>query len=136
MWSTIRKSTSTSTHVNTKVIEYRLREEGSGIKERPQGELLAVALTASSLVLMPALGWAKIRLGRRLRSGATRGEGVQNLLCAAQAAAALAALLGAGAGLAWLDPIAALFIAGIAVKEGAELWRGTECGCQALPGGP
>lgn len=97
---------------------------------------LAVALTASSLVLMPALGWAKIRLGRRLRSGATRGEGVQNLLCAAQAAAALAALLGAGAGLAWLDPIAALFIAGIAVKEGAELWRGTECGCQALPGGP
>jgi arginyl-tRNA--protein-N-Asp/Glu arginylyltransferase len=33
------------THVNTKIIEYRLREEGSGLQERPQGELLAVALT-------------------------------------------------------------------------------------------
>ena len=33
------------THVNTKIIEYRLREEGSGLLERPQGELLAVALT-------------------------------------------------------------------------------------------
>ncbi|MCP8895652.1 arginyltransferase [Shinella daejeonensis] len=33
------------THVQTKVIEYRLREEGAGLKDRPQGELLAVALT-------------------------------------------------------------------------------------------
>ena len=33
------------THVHTKIIEYRLREEGSGLKERPQGELMAVALT-------------------------------------------------------------------------------------------
>ncbi|WP_421591181.1 arginyltransferase [Shinella sp. M27] len=33
------------THVNTKIVEYRKREEGSGLQERPQGELLAVALT-------------------------------------------------------------------------------------------
>ncbi len=33
------------THVNTKIIEYRVREEGAGIKERSQGELVAVALT-------------------------------------------------------------------------------------------
>src|SRR3954452_12336606 len=85
---------------------------------------LAVALTASSLVLMPLLGWAKLRLGRRLDSGATAGEGIQNLMCAGQALAALVALAGAGAGLAFLDPRAALVIGGIAVKEGAELWRG------------
>lgn len=95
---------------------------------------LAIALTATSVVLMPALGWAKLRLGRRLDSGATSGEGVQNLLCAAQALAALVALVAAGAGIAFVDPIAALAIAAIAVKEGLELWRGEECACHAVPG--
>ena len=95
---------------------------------------LAIALTASSVVLMPALGWAKLRLGRRLDSGATAGEGAQNLLCAAQGVAALVALLAAGAGVAFLDPLAALVIAGIAAKEGAQLWRGQECDCHTIPG--
>lgn len=90
---------------------------------------LAVALTASSVVLMPLLGWAKLRLGRQLDSGATSGEGIQNLMCAGQALAALVALAGAGAGLAFLDPLAALVIGGIAVKEGAELWRGEDSCC-------
>lgn len=95
---------------------------------------LAIALTASSVVLMPALGWAKLRLGRQLDSGATAGEGVQNLLCAAQALAALGALIAAGAGVARIDPLAALLIAAIAVKEGTELWRGEECACHGMPG--
>jgi divalent metal cation (Fe/Co/Zn/Cd) transporter len=95
---------------------------------------LAVALTASSVVLMPALGWVKLRLGRRLDSGATAGEGTQNLLCAAQALAALIAVVGAGAGLGFLDPIAALAIAAVAAREGAELWRGDDCGCHAVAG--
>ena len=92
---------------------------------------LAIALTASSVVLMPLLGWTKLRLGRRLDSGATAGEGVQNLLCAGQALAAMVATVGAGAGLAILDPIAALLIAGVAAKEGADLWRGDACACCA-----
>ena len=49
------------------------------------------------------------------------------------AGAALVALLGASAGLAVLDPLAALLIAGIAAKEGVELWRG-EDSCCATPG--
>jgi divalent metal cation (Fe/Co/Zn/Cd) transporter len=93
--------------------------------------LLAIAVTASAIVLMPLLGWAKLRLARELRSGATAGEGVQNLLCAAQAAAALVALIGAGAGLAVLDPIAALLISAIAVKECVALWRGEGDDCCA-----
>jgi divalent metal cation (Fe/Co/Zn/Cd) transporter len=99
-----------------------------------EATLFAIALTASSVVLMPALGWAKLRLGRRLDSGATAGEGVQNLLCATQAAAALVALLAAGAGVAFVDPLAALVIAGIAIKEGVELWRGEDCACNSVPG--
>jgi hypothetical protein len=96
--------------------------------------VLAVALLASSVVLMPLLGWAKLGLGRRLDSGATSGEGTQNLLCAAQALFALVAIIGAGSGLEILDPIAALLIAGVAAKEGAELWRADECACHAMPG--
>jgi divalent metal cation (Fe/Co/Zn/Cd) transporter len=96
--------------------------------------VLAIALTASSVVLMPVLGWAKLRLGRRLDSNATAGEGVQNLLCAGQALAALIALVGSSAGLAALDPLAALLIAGLAAKEGLELWRGDDCDCHSVPG--
>ena len=102
--------------------------------EQAEAAPLAIVLTASSVVLMPLLGWAKLRLGRQLASEATAGEGVQNLLCAAQALAALVAVLAAGAGVAILDPLAALVIAGIAAKEGAELWRGEECDCHTIPG--
>lgn len=97
---------------------------------------LAIALTASSVLLMPLLGWAKLGLGRRLDSRATAGEGVQNLLCAAQALAALIAILAASAGVAVIDPLAAVLIAGIGAKEGAELWRGEECACHTIPGQP
>jgi divalent metal cation (Fe/Co/Zn/Cd) transporter len=101
---------------------------------QPQRDWLAVALLASSIVLMPGLGWAKHRLGRRLDSAATAGEGTQNLLCAAQGAIGLAGLLLASAELGFLDPVAALVIAGIAVWEGVDLWRGDECACHAIPG--
>ena len=94
---------------------------------------LAIAVTATSVVLMPLLGWAKLRLGRRLDSGATAGEGIQNLLCAAQAAAALVAVIAAGAGVPFIDPVAALLIAAIAGKEGVELWRGGDCECHRFP---
>jgi divalent metal cation (Fe/Co/Zn/Cd) transporter len=101
---------------------------------RPHATVLAIALTASSVVLMPLLGWAKLRLGWRLNSGATSGEGVQNLLCAAQGLAALIAVIAAGAGVTVIDPLAALLIAGIAAKEGLALWRGEECACHTIPG--
>ena len=92
---------------------------------------LGAAVTVSAIILMPLLGWAKLRLSRRLGSDATAGEGVQNILCAAQAAAALVALIGAGAGLAVLDPIAAFVISGIAIKECVQLWRGEGDECCA-----
>lgn len=51
-------------------------------------------------------------------------------MCAGQALAACVALIGAGAGLAFLDPLAAFLIATIAAKEGA-LWRGENDCCSA-----
>jgi len=93
--------------------------------------LLGIAVTASAIVLMPALGRAKLRLGQRLGSGATAGEGVQNLMCALQATAALIALIGASAGLTVIDPIAALGVAAIAARESIKLWQGEADDCCA-----
>jgi hypothetical protein len=95
--------------------------------------VLAVALTVSAIVLMPLLGSAKLRLGKQLDSGATAGEGIQNIMCAVQAATALVAVAGAGIGLGFLDPIAALVIAGIALKEGRDGWRGEDTCCAPMP---
>jgi divalent metal cation (Fe/Co/Zn/Cd) transporter len=95
---------------------------------------VGIAVTASAIILMPALGRAKISLARQLDSAATAGEGVQNLMCAAQAAAALIALIGAGAGFGFLDPIAALVVSAIAVRECIALWRGESDDCCAPVG--
>ncbi len=88
-----------------------------------------IALTASSVVIMPALAAAKRRLGWRLGSGATTGEGTQNLMCAAQGAAVLAGLLAVAAWPgAWpADPVIALGIAAWSAWEGRQSWRGADC---------
>ena len=101
--------------------------------ERPDASLLGIALAAASLVVMPYLGITKERLADRLGSAATKGEGRQNMLCAYLAGALLVGLVGNMAlGAWWLDPIVGLLIAGVAVKEGVEAWRGEGC-CVADP---
>ncbi len=102
-------------------------------QHRPETTLLGIGLTVSSLMMMPALGVAKRRLGTRLESAATAGEGGQNLLCAYLAATVLAGLVGNSLwGWWWLDPLAGLVIAATAAREGREAWRGK--GCCAAPG--
>jgi divalent metal cation (Fe/Co/Zn/Cd) transporter len=96
--------------------------------ERAETSWLGIALVTSSLIGMPFLGIAKRRLADQLGSVATRGEGTQNLLCAYLAAAVLVGLLGnALFGLWWLDPAAALVVAGVALREGRQSWRGEGC---------
>jgi divalent metal cation (Fe/Co/Zn/Cd) transporter len=91
--------------------------------------LLGIALTASSMIIMPVLGIAKQRLGRRLDSGATAGEGIQNLMCAAQAAAVLAGLAVVAVRPAgWpIDPVIALGIAAWSAWQGRRSWQGADC---------
>jgi divalent metal cation (Fe/Co/Zn/Cd) transporter len=92
-----------------------------------------IALATFSLVTMPLLGVAKQRIADELGSAATKGEGRQNVLCAYLAGALLVGLLGnALVGAWWLDPLVGLLIAGLAVKEGREAWRGEGC-CVASP---
>src|SRR5688572_30153814 len=85
---------------------------------------------------MPILGIAKQRLADQMGSAATAGEGRQNMLCAYLAGALLVGLLGnALVGAWWLDPAVGLLIAGVAVKEGVEAWRGEGC-CEFALGRP
>jgi len=96
---------------------------------------VGIGLSVSSIVVMPLLGRAKQRIGERLGSGATASEGAQNLLCAYMAAGVLVGLAAnAALGWWWLDPVIALVIAGIAVREGREAWAGEGCACVAVPG--
>src|SRR3954447_11976574 len=101
--------------------------------EHPDVSVLGMALAVWSLVTMPLLGAAKQRIADEIGSAATKGEGRQNMLCAYLAGALLIGLLGnALVGAWWLDPVVGLLIAGVAVKEGAEAWRGDGC-CVGSP---
>ncbi|MBB5821798.1 divalent metal cation (Fe/Co/Zn/Cd) transporter [Streptosporangium becharense] len=94
---------------------------------RAAPSMLGIAVTAVSVVSMPALGLAKRRLGARLHSPATAGEGTQNLMCALLAAGVLAGLALNGIGWWWVDPAMALLVAAVAVREGRRAWRGRLC---------
>ncbi len=97
-------------------------------RTHPGQSRLGIALTAASLLVMPALGRAKHHLGARLGSAATAGEGTQNLLCAYLAAAVLAGLLAnTASGWWWLDSLIALAVAAVAVREGRQAWAGEDC---------
>ena len=101
--------------------------------EHPHTSWLGIGLSISSIIVMPLLGNAKHRIGQRLGSRATAGEGTQNLLCAYLAAGVLTSLaLNAAFGLWWADPAVALGIAAIALNEGRHTWRGEGC-CAAPP---
>src|SRR3954452_8643853 len=101
----------------------------------PEASWVGIALSAAALVTMPPLAMAKARVGARLESAATVGEGRQNMLCAYLSAALLVGLVAnAALGWWWADPAAALLIAGVALREGRQAWRGDACGCVA-PGG-
>ncbi|MFY2860552.1 cation transporter [Mycobacterium sp. THU-M104] len=91
--------------------------------------VIGIGLTVVALLLMPVLGRANQRLGARLGSEATEGEGIQNYLCAVQAAGVLAglALTAVWPDGWWIDPAVGLAVAAIAVWQGVRAWRGHDC---------
>jgi len=96
---------------------------------------VGIGLSVGSIIAMPLLGRAKQRVGERLGSAATAGEGAQNLLCAYMAAGVLVGLAANSAlGWWWVDPVVALVIAVLAVREGREAWAGEGCACVVVSG--
>ena len=103
--------------------------------DRPETSIVGLVLTAGTAILEPGLGLAKRRIGARLSSLATTGEGTQNLLCAYLAMAVFGGLLANTLlGAWWLDGIIALAIAAWAVIEGRRGWNGHGCACTSQPG--
>jgi len=91
---------------------------------------VGIGLAAFTAPTMPLLAIAKRRLGHQLGSSATVQEASQTQLCAYLSVALLIGL-GANAllGWWWADPIAALVIAAVALREGRESWKGDSCEC-------
>lgn len=89
---------------------------------------LGIALAAFAAATMPPLAIAKSRVAERLESSATKSESRQTMLCAYLSVGLLVGLGGnAVAGWWWLDPVVALGIAAVAIREGRESWRGEAC---------
>ncbi|BAX97528.1 putative conserved integral membrane protein [Mycobacteroides stephanolepidis] len=94
---------------------------------------IGIVLAAVSLAVMPVLSWAQRRAGRELGSASAVADSKQTLLCTYLSAVLLVGLLvNSLFGWSWADPIAALVIAAIAVREGMNAWKGESC-CMPMP---
>jgi divalent metal cation (Fe/Co/Zn/Cd) transporter len=96
--------------------------------DRPAASWVGIGLSIVTLATMLPLASAKARVADALRSAATKSESRQTMLCAYLSAALLVGLgLNALFGWWWADPVTALGIAGVALKEGRDAWRGESC---------
>jgi divalent metal cation (Fe/Co/Zn/Cd) transporter len=94
----------------------------------PDPSWVGIGLASFTAPTMPVLALVKRRVARRLHSAAAVQEAAQTQLCAYLSVALLLGLLAnALAGWWWADPVAAVVIAGVAVREGRQSWRGDGC---------
>ena len=96
---------------------------------------VGIGLAIASLIIMPAISVAQRRTGRALGSNAVVADGTQTLLCTYLSAVLLVGLLlNSTLGWSWADPIAGLFIAAVAAREGLQAWKGEGC-CAPIANG-
>jgi divalent metal cation (Fe/Co/Zn/Cd) transporter len=96
--------------------------------DRAEHSTTGLVLAAVSLAVMPVLSAGQRRTGRELGSASAVADSKQTLLCTYLSAVLLVGLaLNSVFGWWWADPVAALVIAVVAVKEGREAWRGDAC---------
>lgn len=89
---------------------------------------LGLAITALSVIVMPVLSFAERAAGRELGSATAIADSKQTLICTYLSAAVLIGLvLNSLLGWWWADALAGFVIAGFAVREGIEAWRGDAC---------
>jgi divalent metal cation (Fe/Co/Zn/Cd) transporter len=108
------------------------------VEHHAETSVVGIVLTSGTLAICPGLGIAKQRIGERLESLATKGEGKQNLMCAGLATGVLVGLLAnTTLGIWWIDPVVGLAIAIACVFAGRQTWRGDGCACSecAVPAG-
>jgi divalent metal cation (Fe/Co/Zn/Cd) transporter len=102
-----------------------------GLTAEPQPSTLGLAITALSLLVMPTLAWGKRRVATGLGSVALKADAAETQLCTYLSAVVLLGLASNAAfGWWWMDPVAGIAIAALAIKEGRAAWLSGElCAC-------
>lgn len=96
-------------------------------RTEPETSAVGIGLAIVSLIVMPALGFAKKRVADAMNSAVLRADAAETILCAWLSGILLVGLLlNATVGWWWADPLAALGIAWLAVREGREAWLGED----------
>ena len=97
------------------------------VRARPAASPIGMALTTLSLIVMPLLARAKLRTAEALGSRALRADAHETIVCAWLSATTLLGLgLNAAFGWWWADPVAALAMVPLIVREGFEAWKGED----------
>ena len=100
----------------------------SGVWDEPSHSPLGIGVAVVSVIVMPFLSLWERRTGRELGSASAVADSKQTLICTYLSAAVLIGLLlNLWFGWWWADALAALVIAGFAIHEGIEAWRGDAC---------
>ena len=97
--------------------------------EQPNASFLGIALTATSLAVMPVLARAKRSVGRSLGARSVEADSRQTQACVYLSFVVLVGLvLNAAFGWWWADPVAALGVVAFLVREGIETRRAEHVG--------
>ncbi len=98
------------------------------LKKPPEASFAGIALATLALFVMPLLARAKRRSAGLLNSAALSADAGQSSLCAYLSAILVAGLvLNAAFNWWWADPLAAILMLPIIIKEGLEALRGEVC---------
>ena len=101
--------------------------------EVPESSLVGIIVAILSLLIMPTVSLFQRKTGQELGSHSAIADSKQTLLCMYMSVALLIGLItNSILGWWWADSIAALVIAGLAVREGVEAWKGDNCSSAEL----
>jgi divalent metal cation (Fe/Co/Zn/Cd) transporter len=96
--------------------------------EAPQGSIPGIFVAVFSVITMPILARAKRAVARGIDSAAMNADATQTQLCSYLSAILLCGLLlNAVFGWWWADPLAALAMVPLILKEGREALKGRSC---------
>jgi divalent metal cation (Fe/Co/Zn/Cd) transporter len=96
---------------------------------RPESSVAGIAVSAVALIAMPVLGVFKHRTGSALASRMLLADAAESLFCAYLSVTVLAGrALNAAFGWWWADPVAALAVVPLVIKEGVEVLEDEEEG--------
>jgi divalent metal cation (Fe/Co/Zn/Cd) transporter len=96
---------------------------------KPESSVAGIAVSAAALIAMPVLGVFKRRAGSALGSRMLLVDAAESLFCAYLSVTVLVGLvLNAAFGWWWADPVAALAVVPLVIKEGVEVFEDEEEG--------